>query len=232
MGSPKFALCLLLLATEGVPHSATVRNTSPNGFWNTGLSPDANSWEAGTGSFELVAREGGKDTHLTVTFRRGATPWRIELKASEATFDVELVSRVGRVNAALAVSGTGSVYRTGRLVSDKARIRAAGLTTGIHADDGTFAVLANARPGDLEGFVLAEGLPNNQELKGFLLIGFNDVSITLDGKDVSSQRRIPNSAPGVTAVGGSSTVVTAPPSSPSVNAALGRPAEPFVPGAP
>ena len=68
------------------------------------------------------------------------------------------------------------------MLSDAASLRALALTTGFHADDGTFRSLPAGRSGDLELLVQVDGLPGG----GTLDIGFEHPEMRLDGRLVSA----------------------------------------------
>jgi hypothetical protein len=74
--------------------------------------------------------------------------------------------------------GTARVTRAGEVISESASARAVALTTGFHADDGTFRSLPAGRSGDLELLVQVDGLPGDDTLS----VGFERPAITLDGR--------------------------------------------------
>ncbi|WP_052518811.1 hypothetical protein [Archangium violaceum] len=100
-------------------------------------------------------------------------------------------SNTSRVHAAAAVWGIGRVWRNGELLTDAALIHAAALDQGSHADDDTFRTLPVARPGDTELTVLAWNLPLQAEPRGFIQFDFDNVAITVNGRDVPAVAVVP-----------------------------------------
>ena len=100
-------------------------------------------------------------------------------------------SNTSRVHAAAAVWGIGRVWRNGELLTDAALIHAAALDKGSHADDETFRTLPVARPGDTELTVLAWNLPREAEPRGFIQFDFDNVAITVNGRDVPAVAAVP-----------------------------------------
>ncbi|AKJ05508.1 hypothetical protein ATI61_102567 [Archangium gephyra] len=100
-------------------------------------------------------------------------------------------SNTSRVHAAAAVWGIGRVWRNGQLLTDTAVIHAAALERGTHADDETFRTLPVARPGDTELTVLAWNLPREAEPRGFIQFDFDNVAITVNGRDVPVVAAVP-----------------------------------------
>jgi hypothetical protein len=100
-------------------------------------------------------------------------------------------SNTSRVHAAAAVWGIGRVWRNGQLLTDSALIHAAALERGAHADDETFRTLPVARPGDTELTVLALNLPREAEPRGFIQFDFDNVAITVNGRDVPVVAAVP-----------------------------------------
>ncbi|WNG59393.1 hypothetical protein F0U59_35265 [Archangium gephyra] len=100
-------------------------------------------------------------------------------------------ANTSRVHAAAAVWGIGRVWRNGELLTDAALIHAAALDQGSHADDDTFRTLPVARPGDTELTVLAWNLPLQAEPRGFIQFDFDNVAITVNGRDVPAVAVVP-----------------------------------------
>ncbi|HEX5746801.1 MAG TPA: hypothetical protein VFZ09_11185 [Archangium sp.] len=100
-------------------------------------------------------------------------------------------AHTSRVHAAAALWGIGRVWRNGQLLTDAALIHAAALDQGAHADDETFRTLPVARPGDTELTVLAWNLPREAEPRGFIQFDFDNVAITVNGRDVPAVAAIP-----------------------------------------
>jgi hypothetical protein len=61
----------------------------------------------------------------------------------------------------------------------------------VHADDDTFRLLASARPGDTELYVLVWNLPREAEPRGFIQFGFDDVLIEVNGSQVPAVAVVP-----------------------------------------
>ena len=101
------------------------------------------------------------------------------------------VSHMPRVHAAAAMWGVGRVWRNGELLTDTALIHAAALSRGVHADDESFRLLASARPGDTELYVLVWNLPREAEPRGFIQFGFDDVLIDVAGFQVPAVAVVP-----------------------------------------
>jgi hypothetical protein len=89
--------------------------------------------------------------------------------------------------AALTLWGRARVSRNGEVVAHNARLFAAALVDGIHADDGTFRMLPEARPEDLELWVQIDELPPEADPRGFMAIGFDDVDIQVGGIPVPGE---------------------------------------------
>ena len=97
-----------------------------------------------------------------------------------------------KVHAAAAIWGEGTVHLNGQLVTDHALIEADALSAGGHADDQSFRTLPAAREGDAEIIVFASNLPTALAPRGFLLVGFDNVQISVGGQAVATQLSIPS----------------------------------------
>lgn len=115
------------------------------------------------------------------------------------------------VHAAAAIWGEGTVRLNGQLVTDHALVEADALSAGDHADDQSFRTLTTARDGDAEIVIFATNLPVDRVPRGFVLVGFDDVRISVGGQVVASQITIPSSGTqGPAEVAGSTGPVYAP----------------------
>ena len=170
-------------------------------------------WERVRGDVQLEVRrpaEGAPSAELSLHLTRGAEGWSVELSALRSgslLIDGDLPGPGGLVHAAVALGGTAQVTRAGELISDSVTLRAVALTTGYHADDGTFRTLPAGRSGDLELLVQLDGLPGLDTLD----LGFEHPEMRLDGRPLSAAPLADATAPAWpgalrgTGVGGSGT---------------------------
>jgi len=179
------AVSLLVLAVlaQPVQHRVEVLGRGGDAFWAAGAR-GSDLWERVRGEAELDARrpaEGAPSASLSVHLTRGAERWTVELstlRSGSLLIDADLPGPGGLVHAAVALGGTARITRAGEVLDDAASVRAVALTTGFHADDGTFRSLPAGRSGDLELLIQVDGLPGG----GTLDIGFEHPEIRLDGR--------------------------------------------------
>jgi hypothetical protein len=206
------AVSLLVLAVlaQPVQHRVEVHGRGGDAFWSAGAR-GSDLWERVRGEAELDARrpaEGAPSATFSMHLTRGAERWTVELstlRSGSLLIDGDLPGPGGLVHAAVALGGTARVTRAGDVLTDAASVRALALTTGFHADDGTFRSLPSGRSGDLELLVQVDGLPGG----GTLDIGFEHPEIRLDGRLVPAAPLADATAPawpgarGAAGVGGS-----------------------------
>jgi hypothetical protein len=180
---PAVSLLVLAVLAQPVQHRVEVLGRDGEAFWSAGAR-GADLWERVRGEVQLDARrttEGGASATLSLQLLRGAERWTIELstlRSGSLVIDADLPGPGGLVHAAVALGGTARVIRAGEVLSDAASLHALALTTGFHADDGTFRSLPAGRSGDLELLVQVDGLPGG----GILDIGFEHPEMRLDGR--------------------------------------------------
>ena len=207
---PAVSLLVLAVLAQPVQHRVEVLGRGGDAFWSAGAR-GGDLWERVRGEVQLDARrpaEGAPSASLSLQVTRGAERWTVELSTLQSgslVIDADLPGPGGLVHAAVALAGTARVTRAGELLGDAAGIRALALTTGFHADDGTFRSLPSGRSGDLELLVQVDGLPGG----GTLDIGFDHPEMRLDGRLLPAAPLADATAPawpgarGGTGVGGS-----------------------------
>ena len=212
---PAVSLLVLAVLAQPVQHRAEVLGRGGDAFWSAGAR-GGDLWERVRGDVQLDARrpaEGAPSASLSLHLTRGAERWTVELttlRSGSLLIDADLPGPGGLVHAAVALGGTARVTRAGEVLSDAAGIRALALTTGFHADDGTFRSLPAGRSGDFELLVQVDGLPDGSTLD----IGFEHPEIRLDGRPLAAAPLADATAPawpgarGGTGVGGSGTETT------------------------
>jgi len=184
---PAVSLLVLTVLAQPVAHRVEVADRDGEVFWSAG-TPGSDLWERGRGAARLEARrssDGEATAELTVSLLRGAERWTVELsrlRPGGMVLDADLTGPGGLVHAAVALGGTARVTRAGEVISDTATVRAVALTTGYHADDGTFRTLRAGRSGDLELLVSVDGLPGGATLE----VGVEHPEIRIDGGSVSA----------------------------------------------
>ena len=221
---PAVSLLVLAVLAQPVQHRVEVLGRGGDAFWAAGAR-GSDLWERVRGEVQLDARrpaEGAPSALLSLDLTRGAERWSVELTAlrpGSLLVDGDVPGPGGLIHAAVALGGTARVTRAGELVSDSVTLRAVALTTGFHADDGTFRTLPAGRSGDLELLIQLDGLPGG----GSLELGFEHPEIRIDGRPVPAAPLADATAPawpgarGGAGVGGSgsgSTIVpygSAPP---------------------
>ena len=180
---PAVSLLVLAVLAQPLQHRVEVLGRGGEAFWSAGAR-GADLWERVRGEVQLDARrttEGAASATLSLQLLRGAERWTIELstlRSGSLVIDADLPGPGGLVHAAVALGGTARVIRAGEVLSDAASLHALALTTGFHADDGTFRSLPAGRSGDLELLVQVDGLPGG----GILDIGFEHPEMRLDGR--------------------------------------------------
>ena len=181
------SLLLLVVVAQPVQHRVEVLGRGGDAFWAAGVR-GSDLWERVRGEVQLDARrpaEGTPSAVLSLDLTRGAERWSVELTAlrpGSLLVDGDVPGPGGLIHAAVALGGTARVTRAGELVSDSVTLRAVALTTGFHADDGTFRTLPAGRSGDLELLIQLDGLPGG----GTLELGFEHPEIRIDGRPVSA----------------------------------------------
>jgi hypothetical protein len=184
---PAVSLLVLTVLAQPLAHRVEVVDRDGEVFWSAGAH-GGDLWERVRGDAQLEARrspEGEASANLTISMVRGAERWTIELsrlRPGGMVLDADLAGPGGLVHAAVALGGTVRVTRAGEVISDRAVVRAVALTTGYHADDGTFRTLRAGRSGDLELLVTVEGLPGGETLE----LGVEHPDIRVDGRSVSA----------------------------------------------
>ena len=182
---PAVSFLVLAILTQPIEHQVAVLGRGGEAFWATGARGNE-LWERVRGDVRLEARRppgGAPSAELSVDLIRNAERWSVELSAlrpGSLLLDADLLGPGGLVHAAVALGGTARVTRGGELVTDAATVRALALTTGFHADDGTFRTLPAGRSGDLELLIQLDGLPDGATLD----LGFEHPEITLDGRPI------------------------------------------------
>lgn len=206
---PAVSLLVLALVAQPLQHRVEVLGRGGDAFSSAGVR-GGDLWERVRGDVRLEARRSGErdaSAQLSLHLTRGAERWSIELTAlrpGSLLIDTDLPGPGGLVHAAVVLEGTARITRAGERVSDNVSLRALALTTGFHADDGTFRALPAGRSGDLELLVQLDGLP-----EGALEVGFEHPEMTLDGRPVSAAPLADATAPawpgarGGSGVGGS-----------------------------
>ncbi|HEY1906516.1 MAG TPA: hypothetical protein VGG91_10755 [Myxococcaceae bacterium] len=182
---PAVSLLVLTVLAQPVAHRVEVADRDGEVFLSAGaLGSDL--WERGRGDAHLEARrssDGEVSAELTLSLLRGAERWTVELsrlRPGGIVLDADLAGPGGLVHAAVALGGTARVTRAGEVISDTAAVRVVALTTGYHADDGTFRTLRAGRSGDLELLVSVDWLPGG----GTLELGVEHPEIRIDGRSV------------------------------------------------
>jgi hypothetical protein len=180
-------------------HRVEASDTAGSGFWAGPAGSD--QWEKITGHLRLDARSGTGSVpraEVTVGVTRRAETWRIELvqvSAREVATDVVVPGPGGWVRAALVLRGLARVSRAGDVLLDLRPLSITVLTTGYHADDGSFRTLRGGRNGDLEVLVQVEGVTVEDGRGGALALGFDDVDVRVDGTPLPSEPLVDASAP-------------------------------------
>jgi hypothetical protein len=180
---PVVSLLVLAVLAQPVQHRVEVLGRGGDAFWAVGPR-GGDLWERIRGDVQLGARrspDGTASAVLVIQLLRGAERWTVELsklRPSGMLIDGDLTGPGGLVHAAIALAGTARVTRAGEVISETASLRAVALTTGFHADDGTFRSLPAGRSGDLELLVQVDGLPAGETLS----VGFERPEITVDGR--------------------------------------------------
>jgi len=189
-------LLVLAVLAQPIQHRVEVLGRGGDAYWAVGAR-GGDLWERIRGDVELGARRSGDGTPsaaLTVHLLRGAERWTVELsrlRPGDMLIDGDLTGPGGLVHAAIALGGTARVTRAGEVISEAASVRAVALTTGFHADDGTFRSLPAGRSGDLEMLIQVDGLPGDDVLS----IGFERPEILLDGRALPAGPLTDASAP-------------------------------------
>jgi hypothetical protein len=184
---PAVSLLVLAVLAQPVQHRASVLGRGGDAFWAAGAR-GSDLWERVRGEVRLQASrnsEGASSAEVSLHLTRNAEPWIVELsglRPGSVQFDSDLPGPGGLVHAAVALAGTARVTRGGELLTDTATVRVLALTTGFHADDGTFRTLPAGRSGDLELLIQLDGLPGGATLD----VGFEHPEITLDGRPISA----------------------------------------------
>lgn len=188
---------VLLLAVLAQPAEHRVEATDRRGelFCAAG-HVGGDLWERVRGAVRVDARTsstpGRSGARLDLRFTRGAETWTVELdRMGGMDVDADLPGPGGLVHAALALDGLARVSRAGQTLAERAPLRALLLTTGYHADDGTFRTLRAGRSGDLELLVHVEGLPGGEVLD----LGVEDPEIRVDRVPLPSSPLADASAP-------------------------------------
>ncbi|HEY1417241.1 MAG TPA: hypothetical protein VGF41_05025, partial [Myxococcaceae bacterium] len=156
-------------------------------FWYAG---GGNRWEQVRGDVLLHAQRASDGTsvaQLTLTILHEEDLWTVELfqhRPDEMLLDSDVDGPGGSVHAAVAVRARVRVTRRGQVLTETAKMQAFALTTGFHADDGTFRMLPRPRRDDLELLVHLEDVPG----EGSVDIGFEWPEIWLDGLPVRAER--------------------------------------------
>ena len=182
---PAVSLLVLTVLAQPVAHRVEVVDRDGEAFWSAGAR-GGDLWERVRGEARLEARrssEGEASADLTISLLRGAERWTVELSSLRPggmVLDADLAGPGGLVHAAIVLGGTARVTRAGEVISDRAVVRAVALTTGYHADDGTFRTLRAGRSGDLELLVTVEGLPGGETLE----LGVEHPEIRVDGRSI------------------------------------------------
>jgi hypothetical protein len=184
---PAVSLLVLTVLAQPVPHRVEVVDRDGEVFWAAGQR-GGDLWERGHGEARLEARrssDGVASADLTISLLRGAERWTVELsrlRPGGMVLDADLAGPGGLVHAAVALGGTARVTRAGEVIADAATVHAVALTTGYHADDGTFRTLRAGRDGDLELLVSVDGLPGGATLE----LGVEHPEIRVDGRPISA----------------------------------------------
>jgi hypothetical protein len=184
---PAVSLLVLTVLAQPVAHRVEVVDRDGEVFWSAGPR-GGDLWERGRGDARLEARwssEREASAELSISLLRGAERWTVELsrlRSGGMVLDADLPGPGGLVHAAVALGGTARITRAGEVISATAVLRAVALTTGYHADDGTFRTLRAGRSGDLELLVSVDGLPGG----GTLEVGVEHPEIRLDGRSIAA----------------------------------------------
>ena len=183
MPLPAVSLLVLALLAQPVEHRVEVLGRGGDAFWATGPR-GGDLWERTRGDVQLEARrtaEGAASAELRIDLMRGAERWTVELttlRPGSLLIDADLTGPGGLIHAAVTLGGTARIVRAGEVITEAATLRAMALTTGFHADDGTFRSLPAGRSGDLELLVHVDDLPGGPALE----LGFEHPEIRLDGR--------------------------------------------------
>ena len=193
---PAVSLLVLAVLAQPAQHRVEVLGRGGDAFWAAGAR-GSDLWERVRGDVQLDARrssDGVASAELVIHLVRGAERWTVELsglRPGGMLVDADLTGPGGLVHAAVTLGGTARVIRAGEVISDTATLQAMALTTGFHADDGTFRSLPAGRSGDLELLVQVDGLPG----RGSLELGFEHPDIRLDGRLLPASPLADASAP-------------------------------------
>jgi hypothetical protein len=195
---PVFALLLVL--AQAPLHRVEASDTAGRAFWEAGPA-GSDQWEKVTGHLRLDVRPGTDSVpraEVTVDVTRSAETWRVELvqvSAREVASDVLVSGPGGWVRAALTLRGLARVSRAGDVLPDLRPLGVTVLTTGYHADDGSFRTLRGGRNRDLEVLVHVDAMPLQDGRAGTLDLGFDDVEVRVDGTPLPSEPLVDASAP-------------------------------------
>ena len=198
------ALSLLVIAVIAQPLQQRVEvHGGASTFWYASVG---NRWDQVRGDVLLDARRSGEGValaRLMVSVLRGDELWTVELsqlRPDEMVLDADLEWPSGPVHAAVALRAKVRVTRSGEVLTETARLQAFALTTGLHADDGTFRMLPQPRSADLELLLHLEDVPG----QGSVDIGFDRPEIWLDGAPVATERAVDATALDLAAPSGAS----------------------------
>ena len=183
-----FTLSSLVIAVlaQVVPNQVEVRGGGSTFWYDTAHR----AWEQVRGDVQLDARrtnEGAARARLMMSVIHEDALWTVELEQSrpdEMFVDADVDGPGGKVHATVALRASAKVTRNGVVVTRSGRLQAFALTTGFHADDGTFQMLPQPRTGHLELLVHLQDVPGEE----FVDIGFDSPEILVDGTPMAPER--------------------------------------------
>ncbi len=185
-------LPLLFVLAQAPLHRVEASDNAGKAFWEAGPA-GSDQWEKVTGHLRLDVRSGtgsAPRAEVAVEVTRSAASWRIELaqvSARDVASDVVVPAPGGWARAALVLRGLARVSRAGEVLPDLRPLGLTVLSTGYHADDGSFRTLRGGRNGDLEVLVQVDGVTTEDGRARALNLGFDEVDVRVDGTPLPSE---------------------------------------------